>query len=183
MTKREVQVWFQNRRAKASRARAAAVIHSGPVPSSTVSTSSGSDYQHYSIANMMPRLALPPPTTIHHHQPLPQPFIQYTPPSSRRASSAFSDTSTPPTRSPIAPMPPSVLARPTSIVMPPPIASSYNALVPPTPPYLPPVVPRKHSIHLQQDVMENVPTRSRNNARQPAKKRPKSVIGVLNTTP
>ncbi|ORZ05101.1 homeobox domain-domain-containing protein [Absidia repens] len=196
MTKREVQVWFQNRRAKANRARAAAATlsisnHSDPVTSSTVSARYDpiirSDHQHHSIASMMPRLALPPPTINHYYQPSsqPQPFIKYIPPPSRRSSDAFSDSSTPPTRSsslqPIAPMPPSISVRSTSIVMPPPIASSYSTPLPHTPP--PPIAPRNHSIHRQQGAMENGPIQSRNPASQPAKKRPKSVIGVLNTTP
>ncbi|KAI8093653.1 uncharacterized protein BX664DRAFT_385051 [Halteromyces radiatus] len=173
MTKREVQVWFQNRRAKASRARAAAAAISN----------ANHNNDHHIVNNMTIRYDQPSPSfptfppsppilpAIQQQQQR-QPVISYTPPPPRRASFA---SSLPPTRpsssssisssslQPIAPMPPPSTQRPLSA----------NAAITPIYPtsHVQSIAPRKHSIH---QGFENLSLQHRD--RRPAKKRPKSVI-------
>ncbi|CAO3610897.1 unnamed protein product [Cunninghamella echinulata] len=190
MTKREVQVWFQNRRAKASRARATAIALAN---SNQSAISSLSQYYHHQ----------PPPiwadsnnlgyattrgSSIYSSQTPPRrASISQSDPSSQLLLNRHPPPPTPLSLQPIAPMPPYNSATTntnsnnnnnnisnnnnTSI------GSPHVPVPPPTPPFVKPIIPRHHN--LQQgfqnlSLQGSVPDHH-------VKKRPKSAIEFYNS--
>ncbi|KAI8071023.1 homeobox domain-containing protein [Gongronella butleri] len=138
MTKREVQVWFQNRRAKASRARAAAVQ----------AAAAHQQHQQLQQHTQMPTISfgaattMPPPTSL---MPSPTPWMDA--PSSNlgatRRASSYHPSEQQPHGHPGIP--------PSSLTPIQPMTSRSQPIVSSTPPYSPshikPIAPRRSSIH------------------------------------
>ncbi|CAO3618624.1 unnamed protein product [Cunninghamella blakesleeana] len=190
MTKREVQVWFQNRRAKASRARATAVALANSNQSQIALS------QYYHSQPMWPEPNNNNNNTnnnnINNSNNSHNGNMNYLPSSTTMGSTSIYGSNTPPRRSSISQSDPSsqlLLNRPPPLSLQPiapmpPYNNNNNnnnnnnicvPVQPPTPPFIKPITPRNHNL---QQGFQNLSLHGSVPDQHHVKKRPKSAIDL-----